>query len=198
LIIGTDTAQSKHHDVLEYTSAAAAAAYVIGKDKMIAKLNEQSSFSSDTPDFWHRDGIRYPSHAGRFTGKPAYYTHVLGAAELLFTKSKSKPSDFDYCVFHMPNGKFPQDIAKKLGFTATQLQPSLVVSQIGNPYAASSLMGLAAVLDIAKPGEKIFMVSYGSCAGSDGFIWQITDEIKRSKSVHQQLAIKLTLIIRSI
>ncbi len=182
LIIGTDTAQSKPHDILEYTSAAAAAAFVIGKAKVLVKLIEHTSFSSDTPDFWRRDGIRYPSHAGRFTGKPAYYTHVLGAAQALFTKSKTKPSDFDYCVFHMPNGKFPQDIAKKLGFSQDQLLPSLIVTHIGNPYSASSLIGLAAVLDIAKPGEKIFMVSYGSGAGSDGFVWEVTDEIQDLRS----------------
>lgn len=181
LVIGTDTAQSKPHDILEYTSAAAAAAFVIGKEKIIAKLVDHTSYSSDTPDFWRRDGIRYPSHAGRFTGKPAYYSHVMSAARALFDKSKTKPADFDYCVFHMPNGKFPQDVAKKLDFTAQQLQPSLVVSHLGNPYSASSLIGLAAVLDQAKPGEKIFMVSYGSGAGSDGFVWQVTDQIQNSQ-----------------
>ena len=39
-------------------------------------------------------------------------------------------------------------------------------------------MGLTAVLDVAKPGDKIFMVSYGSGAGSDGFIFTVTDKIK--------------------
>lgn len=185
MAIGSDTAQSKPHDVLEYTSAAAGAAFVIGGDKgnkgnkgeLIAKLLADTSYSSDTPDFWRRDGIRYPSHAGRFTGEPAYFAHVMGSSYRLFDMTKTKPSDFDYCVFHMPNGKFPREVAKRLGFTPEQLLPSLVVDVIGNPYSASSMLGFSAVLDIARPGQKIFMVSYGSGAGSDAFIWQTTEQL---------------------
>ena len=181
LAIGADTAQSKPHDVLEYTSAAAGAAFLLSGERfrespVIAKLLAYTSFSSDTPDFWRRDGIRYPSHAGRFTGEPAYFAHVMGAARRLFEKAQCKPGDVDYCVFHMPNGKFPRDVARRLGFTSLQLAPSLTVDFIGNPYAASSLVGLAAVLDIAKPGQTIFMVSYGSGAGSDAFLWETTKE----------------------
>src|SRR3989344_2651494 len=117
LVIGSDTAQGKPHDALEYTAASAAAAYILGnkKTEIIANILETSSFSSDTPDFWRRDGARYPSHFGRFTGEPAYYTHVLSEGEKLLEKSKLKPTDFSYCVFHMPNGKFPRVAAKKLG-----------------------------------------------------------------------------------
>ena len=187
MAIGSDTAQSKPHDVLEYTSAAAGAACILGKEHIIAKLLADTSYSSDTPDFWRRDGIRYPSHAGRFTGEPAYFAHVMGASRRLFDMTKTKPSDFDYCVFHMPNGKFPRQVAARLGFTHEQLAPSLIVDDIGNPYSASSMTGLAAVLDIAKPGEKIFMVSYGSGAGSDGFIFETTGSLKKQQTVRTQI-----------
>lgn len=179
LIAGSDTAQSKPRNALEYTAGSAACAMVLGdKEKeVVAKVLFMSSFSSDTPDFWRRDSIKYPSHFGRFTGEPAYFHHVMSEAKILFTKSGLSPSDFSYCVFHMPNGKFPQIVAKKLGFTKEQLAPSLTVPAIGNPYSASALIGLASVLDIAKPNEKIFLVSYGSGAGSDGFIFQTTPAI---------------------
>jgi hydroxymethylglutaryl-CoA synthase len=178
IAVGTDAAQSKTHDALEYTSAAAGAAYMIGSHDVSVGLLDWASFSSDTPDFWRRDGIRYPSHAGRFTGEPAYFAHVLGAAKLLMKKTGIHPEDVDYCVFHMPNGKFPRDAAKRLGFTKEQLAPSLVVDAIGNPYSASAMLGLAAVLDVVKPHQKIFMVSYGSGAGSDAFLWETTTNIR--------------------
>ncbi len=181
LAIGTDTAQSKPHDALEYTSAAAGVAYILGGEGVIARLRGDTSYSSDTPDFWRRDGIRYPSHAGRFTGEPAYFTHVMGASTRMLEMTKMKPSDFDWCVFHMPNGKFPRAVAKRLGFTPQQLAPSLTVDHIGNPYSASAMLGLAAVLDIAKPGQKIFMASYGSGAGSDAFVWETTDALAASQ-----------------
>ena len=199
LAIGADTAQSKPHDILEYTSAAAGVAFLLGREKIIAKLLTYTSYSSDTPDFWRRDGIRYPSHAGRFTGEPAYFAHVVGAARRLMEKTKVRPENVNYCVFHMPNGKFPRDVARRLGFTGEQLAPSLTVDHVGNPYSASSLLGFAAVLDIAKPGQTIFMVSYGSGAGSDGFLWEVTKEavsyqlsaISKKKTVKDQIEKKM-------
>jgi hydroxymethylglutaryl-CoA synthase len=183
LVIGSDTAQSKPHDVLEYTAASAACAYILGnkKEDIIAEILETSSFSSDTPDFWRRDGQKFPSHFGRFSGEPAYFNHVFSEAKKLLKKSKMQPGDFSYCVFHMPNGKFPRIAAKKLGFSDQQIAPSLVVDTIGNPYSASALLGLTAVLDIAKPDEKIFFVSYGSGAGSDGFILQTTKKLSEKQ-----------------
>jgi len=177
MAIGTDTAQSKPHDALEYTSASAGVSMILGKQNVIARLESYTSYSSDTPDFWRRDGIRYPSHAGRFTGEPAYFAHVMGAAKRLIEKANIDVSDIDYCVFHMPNGKFPREVAKRLGFLDTQLKQSLIVDRIGNPYSASSMMGLAATLDSAKPNKTIFMVSYGSGAGSDAFLWKTTPGI---------------------
>jgi hydroxymethylglutaryl-CoA synthase len=188
MAIGADTAQSKPHDALEYTSASAGVAFILGKTRVAATLLSYTSYSSDTPDFWRRDGVRYPSHAGRFTGEPAYFAHVMGAAKKLLTETKNPPEHIDYCVFHMPNGKFPRQVAKRLGFTEKQLAPSLTIDHIGNPYSASSPLGLAATLDIAKPGQTIFMVSYGSGAGSDAFLWKVTDFIvelqKKRKKYH--------------
>lgn len=183
LIVGTDCAQAKPHDILEYTAASAAAAVILTKENqhIIAEIVDSNSYTSDTPDFWRRDGIRFPSHGGRFTGEPAYFAHVLGAAKNLLVKTKLKPEDFDYCVFHMPNGKFPRIVAKRLGFSEKQLSPSLIVEKIGNPYSASSLLGLTSVLDIAKPNKLIFMVSYGSGAGSDGLIIKTTANISTGK-----------------
>lgn len=178
MVVGTDAAQSKPHDALEYTSGAGAAAFVIGSKNPAASLVGFASYSSDTPDFWRRDGIRYPSHAGRFTGEPAYFTHVIAAANILLKKVSLRPKDITHCVFHMPNSKFPRAAAKRLGFVKKQLEPSLIVDLIGNPYSASSTLGLCATLDTANPGDIIFMVSYGSGAGSDAFLWKVQPQIK--------------------
>jgi len=59
------------------------------------------------------------------------------------------------------------------------------VPLMGNTYSGSSPTGLAATLDIAKPGDSILIVSFGSGAGSDAFIFKITDRIDevRNKAV---------------
>lgn len=190
LAIGSDVAQSKPSDVLEYTAGSASAALVLGKTGIIVNLIDFTSFASDTPDFWRKDTEKFPSHAGRFTGSPAYFTHVLGASNLLLKKLKMVATDFDYAVFHMPNAKFPKDVASRLGFTTEQIKPGFVVENIGNPYSASSMVGLCAILDIAKPGQKIFMCSYGSGAGADAFVFETTPEIIAHQKRNKQTVAK--------
>ena len=176
MAIGADTSQSRPGDALEYTAAAGGAAFVIGPDPL-AKLEATVSYTTDTSDFWRREGEDYPTHGARFTGKPAYFKHVTSATARLMEKLGAKPQDFDYAVFHMPNGKFPTTAAKAMGFTMDQLKHGLVVTEIGNCYSGASPLGLAATLDVAKPGERILVTSYGSGAGSDSFSFVVTDKI---------------------
>ncbi len=176
--IGADTSQGAPGDALEYSASAGGAAYIIGKKGVIAEIIKTVSFTSDTPDFWRREGKPYPKHGGRFTGQPAYFRHITSAAEKIMEELDLKPSDFNYAVFHQPNGKFPVRVAKMLGFSKEQISPGLVVPYIGNTYSGSSLIGLAATLDIAKTDELILLVSFGSGAGSDAFVLRVTDEIE--------------------
>lgn len=175
--IGADTSQGAPGDALEYSASAGGAAFIMGDQRVIAEVLFTHSFTSDTPDFWRREGESYPRHGGRYTGDPAYFRHILGAGNALLEKSGMAPTDFQHAVFHMPNGKFPLEVGKRLGFTRKQLEVGWLVPWMGNTYSGSSPTGLAAILDVAKPGDLIFMVSFGSGAGSDGFIFRVTDEI---------------------
>lgn len=191
LVVASDKATGKPHDALEYTAASGSVSLIVGEKNPILAIEAWESFSSDTPDFWRREGLKYPSHGGRFTGKPSYFKHIIGSVNTLLSKSGSKASDFDYAVFHMPNGKFPVQVASQLGFTPNQIQKSLIVSELGNSYTASALMGLVSTLEFAKPGERILFASYGSGAGSDAFIFKVTKEIEKrrlyfSKSIKEK------------
>lgn len=181
LALGADAAQGRPGDALEYTAAAGAAAFILGRnpEEIILEIKDYLSVSSDTPDFWRGKHEKYPSHAERFTGEPAYFKHVVQAARTMMKKKRLKPVDFKRVVFHMPNGKFPRLAAKILGFSEKQIQDSLIVEEIGNTYAASSLLGLARTLEKSKPGEKILLVSYGSGSGSDVFLFEVTQNIKK-------------------
>ncbi|MFH1722367.1 MAG: hydroxymethylglutaryl-CoA synthase [Candidatus Altiarchaeota archaeon] len=182
LAIGADTSQGKPGDALEYTASAGGAAYIIGEKRTVADIVDTYSYTTDTPDFWRREGEEFPRHGSRFTGEPAYFKHVTSAATGIMEKHKQKPGDFDYVVFHQPNGKFPRKVAKTLGFTNEQVEPGMVTPVIGNTYSGSTPLGLAKVLDQAKKGEKILAVSYGSGAGSDAFILKVTKENEKRRN----------------
>jgi hydroxymethylglutaryl-CoA synthase len=125
----------------------------------------------------------YPSHGDRFTGEPAYFNHVETAGRTILEELGAEPGDFDYAVFHQPNVKFPARAAANLGFTAQQYETGLLAGVIGNTYSGSSLIGLSAILDVAKPGQRILMVSYGSGAGSDAMALQTTDLITERQNL---------------
>jgi len=189
--IGADTSQGAPGDALEYSASAGGAAFIMGNERVVAEILYTHSYTSDTPDFWRREGEDYPRHGGRFTGDPAYFKHIVGAGMALLEKSKMVPKDFRYAVFHMPNGKFPLEVGKRLGFTKEQIETGWLVPWMGNTYSGSSPTALTAVLDVAQPGDLIFMVSFGSGAGSDGFIYRVTEEIDkvrdRAPKVRQML-----------
>ena len=178
LAIGMDTAQGRPGDALEYTAAAGGAAYLLGpQDQAMAVIEGSYSFATDTPDFWRRSDEKYPSHGERFTGEPAYFKHITAAADELMRAMDTNAADYTFAVFHQPNTKFPQRVAKSLGFNSEQIEAGLLVPHIGNVYAGSALIGLTAILDIAQPGDRILLVSYGSGAGSDAISIHTTEAL---------------------
>jgi len=183
MAIGADTAQGAPGDTLEYTAAAGGGAFILGKNgsEILAAIEGTYSYTTDMPDFWRRDMRPYPKHGGRFTGRPAYFKHVLSGANGLLRQLKLTPQDFAYVVFHQPNGKFPLQVAAELGFKKEQVMPGLLAPKVGNTYSGATLIGLAAILDQAEAGDRILAVSYGSGAGSDAFSLVVRDNLEAKR-----------------
>jgi hydroxymethylglutaryl-CoA synthase len=97
--------------------------------------------------------------------------------------------DLNYFVPQQPNPAIPVRIAKELGFKDEQYLPSLLINKFGNTYSGCSLVGLAAVLDVAKPDERILMTSYGSGAGSDAYLLRTTSQLP-DKRKRQKINVK--------
>ncbi|AEC52206.1 hypothetical protein PNA2_1291 [Pyrococcus sp. NA2] len=185
MAIGADTAQGRPGDHLEFTAGAGGAAFIIGEknSETVAYFEGSYSYVTDTPDFWRRQHEHYPRHGNRFTGEPAYFHHVITAAKTLMDELGLTPNDFDYAVFHQPNVKFPLTAAKMLGIPKEKVLPGLLAGKIGNTYSGATMVGIAAVLDIAKPGDRILWVSFGSGAGSDAFSIVVQDAIEEKRDL---------------
>lgn len=185
MVIGADNAQAAPRGTmageLDFFVGFGASAFIIGCYDVVAEVEAWYSCTSDTPDFWRRDAEKYPRHGGRFTGEPAYFKHIEKAGMGIMKKFGYRPSDFDHIVLHQPNLTFPIKAAINLGFKEEQYALGLKVSKFGNTYASSSPLGLAAVLDKAKPYQRILLISYGSGAGSDAYIFLTTPHLLKKR-----------------
>ena len=193
MVVGTDNSQAAPRGCpggeLDTFVGYGSGAYIFGKNDVIAQVEGWYSCTSDTPDFWRRDGEPFPMHGGRFTGDPAYFKHVRKASSKLMEQLNLKPTDLNYFVPHQPNPAFPVRMAKELGFREEQYLPSLQVNKVGNTYSGCVPVGLASILDVAQPEELILVVSYGSGAGSDAYLLRTTSQIV-DKRKRQKITVK--------
>lgn len=208
LAIGSDVAQAPEGDPLEYAAGAGAGAFIIGKKDIIATIEDTATYSSLMMDFWRREGSPVPKHFGKTTVE-AYIKHVVGAiVSLLKRHPKLSLNDFDQITFHQPSGYVPLktckslldprpplvpdgDVAERIKLTMDEIEekvkPWLKVLDVGNTYAASTMIGLASILDKANPGDNILAVSYGSGA------YSIAAWIKVEKKIKEKVGIVPTV-----
>ena len=172
LAIGSD-ALSRHvppNDALEYSASSGAAAVVLGKDGVIAEIEGLYSYTTLTPEFFRLSGDRYIKHAASEDDEYlwGYSRHIKNAVEGYLKKFGVRAADFAYVALGQPDGEMPVSVSKEIGFSDEQIKPGLMAADIGDCGSASPLLSLAAILDQAKPGQRILMISYGFGAGCDG------------------------------
>lgn len=179
LAIGADCPQSAPGSLLEASVGAGASAFVIARGgDLVATIDHIAAASSDATDFWRRDGEQFPSVVGKFSADVGYAEHTRRVVESLFRDTGTSAGDYQYLCLHQPYPSLPLSVAKELGFKRPQVQPGIVAGKIGNTYSSACLLGLCNVLDQAAPGDRIMLVSFGSGAGSDGFVMTVTPAIE--------------------
>jgi hydroxymethylglutaryl-CoA synthase len=185
LVLAGDIGSGKNQDALFYTAGSGAASFVIGNsetNKTLATIEHQTTWNTHKMDFWRGKTAEHPEHAGRWSGETFCETIETNMKQIL-EKSGMKIEDFDHVVLHMPNGKLPAQVAKKMKITRAQLKHGWVVETLGNTYSACVPLGLCNVLANSKPNQMILVVSYGSGAGSDAFVLKTTEHIATQKNL---------------
>ena len=170
----------------EYTASAGAAAFLLGDAEPIAEIKATSSYATELADFFRVEGERYIQNIGAGgelfpAWRIGFSDHVAKASEKLMGETGLRPKDYTYAVFQQPYGFAPFAVGERIGFTKAQIEPGVIARTIGDCGAASSLLGLIAVLDRAKKGERIFLASYGFGAGSDALSLEVTGAIEAKR-----------------
>jgi len=182
LVIASDT-KNRHiapGDLRESYSGAGAAGVFLGTEHIIAEIDDTFSYHSNFPDEVRPEDERYiralmPLTRDRL--EHGYVKHSTGAMNGLLNKVKKTMENYDYFVAYQPYPAAPLSLAKVMSVDRKKILPSLYADLTGDIGCASALVGLSKVLDIASPGEKIMLCSYGTGAGADAVSLTVTDEI---------------------
>lgn len=181
--IGADTI-NRHTapgDLLEPYASSGAGALVIGTEHVAATLDGFASYSTDLSDGFRVEGERYIRSGmllGSAKNEVGVNDHTTHAVEKLMQDMGASVGDFNYVVVQQSTPGAARSCGRVLGCRAEQIEPAIFSETLGDTGSASTLIGLAAVLDIAQPGEKILVVSYGFGSGADAIALTVTDEIK--------------------
>jgi 3-hydroxy-3-methylglutaryl CoA synthase/uncharacterized OB-fold protein len=162
--------------LLEQSLGDGAVAILMGKDDVIATLEDSYSLCHEIMDIWRIDKSPYiRSWETRFTGSAGYEYTMMEAISGILQKTGLKPSDITKAVFYTPNAKASARLAGRLGFDPkSQLQDPLFnfIGDAGTPYA---IMLLVAALEDSQPGDILLLGNYGN--GADAFIFKVTERI---------------------
>ena len=189
LAIGSDTLNrmTAPGTVAEYTASAAAGAVVLGAGSIIAEIEATLSYVTDLsdefrlPEEQHIRSGGFQSLAAALDSGLGIKEHVVAAVRRLFDQQKLGPADFTYVIFQQPFGIVPFSLGEELQFDLSKITPANTAYELGNCGSASVLIGLGNILDIARPGDRILVASYGPGAGSDVLSLRVTDEIERKR-----------------
>lgn len=179
LVCASDSRQGKPGSNMEHTFGDGAAAFVVGRDNVIAELKESYSITSDIADYRRTQEERFiRGWEERWIRDEGYAKIIPEAVTGLLEKYGLKLNDFAKVVISCPVAGALSGICKKLGVEPDRIQDNMM-SSVGDTGSALSLMMLVAALEESKPGDKILAVGYGN--GSDVLFFEVTDEIDNAR-----------------
>ena len=183
LVVASDAPKASTGDDLDHGFGAGAAAYVLGAGDVAVEIEDYYSVCYESWGGRMRlYGEKYPYKLGITAMEREEVTKPLSlAARGLMEKMGTSPQDFSYLATYQENGRMPFAVARAVGMSDEQAKPGLVADRLGDTGASSSLLSLAAVLEKAKSGERILLLSYGSGATADAVSLRVLDGVESIK-----------------
>jgi len=154
-----------------------AAAFVIGRENVLAEIENSTTVAGDVLTQWRDTGDRYVrTWEERFIITRGYGPLVTKALSALAARLKITPEEINKLVLYAPSPRYQAGTARSLGFRQHQIQDGLF-DTVGLTGAAHAPLMLAAALEKAEPGDRLLMVTFGE--GADAILMRVTENIKK-------------------
>jgi len=189
LVIAADSRRAMPQSDIEQTSGDGAVALLLGESDGFAEIEDFSTTVNPILGTWKRDEDNYPKvFDARFDTQYGLLKDVPQAVNQLVKKCNIEMKDVSKFALYSPDARSHLNLARLLNIdTKAQLQDSLFTT-VGITGTAHCLLLLIAVIEVAKPEQRIICCSYGE--GSDAFLVKATErggERKRKVSGGQYL-----------
>ena len=153
----------------------AAAAFTVGKDRVIANFLGSRSCTLDFVDHFRAEGEDYDyGWEERWIRDEGYTKIVPATIGALLEATSIKGADIAHAILPCPFAKLDQTIARQCGIEPARVRDNLAAN-VGDSGSAHALLMLAHVLESAKPGEKILVAQFGQ--GCEAMLFEATPAI---------------------
>jgi hydroxymethylglutaryl-CoA synthase len=163
LVIGADNRSSQPGSDLEIIFGAASASLLLGRENVIAEIEQIYTYSSYIIDRWQgRSDSFVRSYDYRFTRQYGFIDHVTRAVRGLAERTGDDLNNFDHLVIQGVDSRMLREVVHSLKLSEDRVVNSSFINKLGDTGSSSVLLGICAAIEKAKPGERILAISYGS------------------------------------
>ena len=175
LVIGSEHRRTRVGSRLEMLSGDAAAALVIGKERVLAHFVEAYSVACDFVDHYRMDGFEFDYEwEERWIRDEGYLNLVPLAVSGLLEKAGLAIGNVDHFILPSLQQHVSTTVAKHLELAPDKVVDGLLDS-CGQTGVAHPVLLLAHTLERAAPGERILAIGFGQ--GCDALLFQATGGI---------------------
>lgn len=181
IVLGSDCLFTLPGNPLELYCGSGGSAVVLGSENIIAEIEEIYSYTSHIMDRWRvPKSLSLSEYEPRFTLRYGYHDNIIKAQEGLKKRLGRNLHDYQHVVIQQQEESVYRMLIRSLKVDPSKLEGGSYFSEVGDIGNASSLFGLSKVLDRAKMGERILVLSYGTGTG-DAISLKVKDEIENLK-----------------
>ena len=180
LVCAADCRLGKPGSSAELLFGDGAGAVITGNENPIAIFEGACSSAADFPDFRRSEGDKFVRVSEeRFIREEGFAKIIPEVVFRLLKKLNMTPKDINKAGYACAYAKDHAGLGKKMGFEPGQIQAPLL-SIVGELGTATPLIILSAMLDEAKPGDKLLLASFGN--GADALVFTVTEGINKLKN----------------